>query len=111
MWERALPAYTECSSVLPKPNVETKGVAAGPSGTPVPTDANGLRSLFGAGDRTRLAFFFPSAGKKNIGRTQCAHWVQQPATGRLHINGFESFTIPTNVGGLWAALAVLLRRS
>ena len=56
MWERALPAYTECSSVLPKPNVETKGVAAGPSGTPVPTDANGLRSLFGAGDRTRFAF-------------------------------------------------------
>ena len=50
-----------------------------------------------------LHFSFPMK-KKNIGRTQCAHWVQQPATGRLHINGFESFTIPTKEGGRWASL-------
>ena len=55
-----------------------------------------------------LHFSFPMK-KKNIGRTQCAHWVQQPATGRLHINGFESFTIPTNEGGRWAPLFCCLK--
>ena len=49
-----------------------------------------MNTRYGADDRTRCAFFFPSVGKKNIGRTQCAHWVQQVSTGHLHLNGFDS---------------------
>ena len=46
--------------------------------------------LFGAGYGNRFALSFPSRGKDNRCRHQCLHWCRQPATGRLHINRFNS---------------------
>ena len=42
------------------------------------------------GNRTRFAFFFPSAGKKNYCSNQFLNWLQQVSTGHLHLDGFES---------------------
>ena len=52
----------------------------------------------------RLAFFFLSTRKKNIGRPQFLNWGQQHATGMLHINGFESAPIPKKERGVSLSL-------
>ena len=39
---------------------------------------------YGAGDRSRFASFFPSAGKKDICSNQFKNWLQQVSTGHLH---------------------------
>ena len=41
------------------------------------------------GDRTRSAFFSPSAGEKNRGRHQFLNWCRQVSAGHLHFDGFS----------------------
>ncbi len=43
-----------------------------------------IETRYGAGDRTRFASFFPSAGKKDIGSNQFLNRLQQVSTGHLH---------------------------
>ena len=48
-----------------------------------------MNTRYGAGDRTRSAFFSPSAGEKNRGRHQFLNWCRQVSAGHLHFDGFS----------------------
>ena len=47
---------------------------------------NFWRKIAATGNGHRFAFLL----RKNDSSHQCLHWWQQPATGRLHLDGFDS---------------------